>query len=286
MSDQDQALLATLLVLVAAVMHAAWNALVKGGDDKTVGLAAVLFVAACVGGVIIVVRPLPHDDAWPWLIGSALTHCAYYACLLGAYRTSDLGHAYPIARGSAPVLVAIAGVLFLRAEEKLAPLELIGAALVSIGIASLALAAGSRAKKAAIVWALATGVTIAIYSLLDGTGARRSGDPVAYAGWSFVVQLPGICVLAAVAGRARVKAYLSRSWRVVLLGGAFSAGAWIIVLWAMTVIPISHVAALRETSVIFAVALGARMLREPFGLQRIVAALIVVLGLALLHVVA
>jgi drug/metabolite transporter (DMT)-like permease len=280
----DEALLATLLVLVAAVMHAAWNALVKGGNDKTVGLAAVLFVGALVGAVVVVIRPLPSDDAWPWLFGSALTHGAYYTCLLGAYRTSDLGHAYPIARGSAPVLVALASVVVL--DVPLAPLELFGAALVSGGIASLALAAGSKAKREAVLWALATGVTIAIYTVLDGTGARRSGDPVSYAGWSFVVQLPGIFVLALVAGRARVMTYLASSWRGVFLGGVMSAGAWIIVLWAMTVIPIAHVAALRETSVIFAVALGARMLREPFGAKRMVAAVFVVAGLFLLHVVA
>lgn len=268
------------LVLLAAAMHALWNALVKGDGDKTVARAAVLFVGAVFGSILVVTRAMPAREAWPWLLGSALTHGAYYACLLGMYRSGDLGHVYPIARGSAPLLVALGAAVFV--SEPLRHLELGGAVLVSLGIASLALG-GAGPNKSAVAWALATAVTIAVYTVLDGTGARKSGDALGYAGWSFVVQLPGIAVLALVAGRERVRAFVRTTWKRAIGGGALSFGAWAIVLWAMTHVPIGHVAALRETSVIFAAIIGARLLHEPFGGRRVVAAVVVTVGIVVMH---
>lgn len=265
------------LVLLAAVMHATWNALVKGDGDRTVALAIVLLVGTVLGGALALVREIPAREAWLWLIGSAVTHGAYYACLLGMYRAGDLGHVYPIARGTAPVLVALGAVVLV--DEPLHAIELAGAVLVSLGIVAL----GGEGSKRAVAWALATAVTIAIYTVLDGTGARRSGDAIGYAGWSFIVQLPGIVVLLVIAGRARVTTFFRGAWMRAVFGGTVAFAAWVIVLWAMTKVPIAHVAALRETSVIFAAILGARLLHEPFGGRRVLAAVVVTVGIALMH---
>lgn len=279
------------LVLCAAAMHAAWNAVVKSDADRTMALAMVLGIGAVLGAVLAPFRPALDPAAWPWLAGSTVTHLFYYACLLRAYRGGDLGRVYPIARGSAPVLVAIATASITR-EVELADVG--GALLVSLGIGSLAFAGSgasavrreeqARARRA-VLWALGTGVTIAVYTVIDGLGARESGDPITYLAWSFTLQVPGILVLVMVAGRERAVRYVrsGRAWTRGLAGGAVAMGAWGIAIWAMTVAPIAHVAALRETSVIFAAAIGARLLNEPFGARRIAAATVVAAGVALMH---
>ena len=277
------------LVLCAAVMHAAWNAVVKGDNDRLVSLGWVLGVSTLLGAAVATTQPLPRAEAWPWLIGSALTHGFYYVGLLGAYRTGELGRVYPIARGSAPVLVAIGAAVI--AAQIPGWLEISGVALVSVAILSLAIDPGGerseeaiRQRRRAALWAGLTGVTIATYTVLDGTGVRRSGDAFGYAAWTFVVQMPSVAILLLIAGRARIAAYAkSGAWRKATAGGVVALLAWVIAIWAMSVVPIAHVAALRETSVIFAAAIGARMLREPFGARRIAAAAVVAAGIALMH---
>jgi drug/metabolite transporter (DMT)-like permease len=280
------------LVLLAAVMHAVWNALVKADADRTVALAWVLGVGTVIGVAVAATQPIPIAEAWPWLLGSAATHTLYFTGLLGAYRTGDLGRVYPIARGTAPVLVVIVAAVV--AAEVPAWIEVAGIVLVSAGILSLSIgtnrgggAGASTAasdRRRATAFALLTGVTIATYTVLDGTGVRRSGDVLGYTAWTYVVQAPAVLVLVAIAGRARVATYLrTGAWKRGTAGGVVAMGAWAIAIWAMSVVPIAHVAALRETSVIFAAAIGARMLHEPFGRRRIAAAAVVAAGIALLH---
>jgi drug/metabolite transporter (DMT)-like permease len=285
-------LVVAALVLLTAVMHAVWNALVKADGDRTVALAWVIGVGTVVGVAVAATQPVPVAAAWPWLLGSAAMHGFYYVGLLGAYRTGDLGRVYPIARGSAPVLVAIGAAA--TAAEIPGWMEMAGIALVSCGILSLALG-GDRGnaeaatavvdRRRATAFALLTGVAIATYTVLDGTGVRRSGDAIGYAAWTYVVQVPAVLVLLAIAGRTRITTYVrSGAWKRGTAGGVVAMVAWPIAIWAMSVVPIAHVAALRETSVIFAAVIGARMLHEPFGARRIAAAVVVAAGIVLLHV--
>ncbi|MEX0923548.1 MAG: DMT family transporter [Rhodovibrionaceae bacterium] len=275
-----------LLVLLAAALHATWNALVKSGQDRLVTLALVNLAPAIPAALALPFLPEMDWAAVPYLAASVALHTLYYACLIGAYRTGDLSQVYPIARGSAPVLVA-AGAWLLAGEVK-TPLEIAGIVVVSLGIVSLAWRPGplrlpALRKDEAILFALATGLTIAGYSIADGLGGRASGAVFTYIAWLFAVD--GIAIVAFTFWRRRKT--LRRSFSPHLLrgfaGGAVAATAYSIVIWAMSVAPMAQVVALRETSVLIAAGIGALILKEGFGKQRIAAAAIVVGGAALLH---
>lgn len=269
------------LVLLAAILHASWNALVKGGDVVTrlvlVNLSAALFTLP-----LILWVPAPAPASWPWLAGSVSVHQIYYLFLILAYGAGDLSQVYPIARGTAPLLVALGG--WLVAGEQLDRQGLLAVGLISLAIVSLAWERhGGRRPKRAALYALCNGVVIACYMVLDGMGGRRAGDVYGYVAWLFVLE--GLLVGAAallIRGR-RLLADCGSHWRASLAGGAFSATAYGIVIWAMTQVPLGYVSALRETSVVAAALLGSRWLREPFGRRRLLAASAVVLGVLLLE---
>lgn len=273
-----------LLVLFAAVAHATWNAFVKAGEDKLVSLCLVIFTTSVPALLALPFLPLPAAASWPYLIASALVHYLYYAALVAAYRHGDLSLAYPIARGSAPILVAAGAWLF--AGEGLSGWKWIGVLTVSLGIMSLARpgrAKASDGEAKAIVFALLTGLTIAGYSLSDGLGVRHSGSAFAYIAWLFVFSgLPMPFVIRWCRGgeSARlVRAHL----KLGIFGGLISGLAYGIVIWAMSVAPLALVISLRETSVLIAAAIGSVFLKERFGPRRIAAAAAIVAGAALMH---
>jgi len=276
-------LLITGVVLGAALMHAAWNALVKTGDDRVVTLALLSTVWLVIGGALVAVLPVPARAAWPFVLTSVGLHYVYLLGLLWMYREGDLSHVYPIARGSAPLLLAGGSVLV--AGEVLPPPEWAGVALVSLGILSLALQGGGRRRTA---WrptgaALFTGVVIAGYTLTDGLGVRHTGNAVAYAAWLFCLQgVPWVAVLLWLRLRqpARVPARLVGPG---LLAGGLSMLAYGLVIWALSLAPMAPIAALRETGVIFAALIGHFLLGEPFGRRRILAAALVACGVAVLN---
>ncbi len=276
--------LIVLLVLLAAVSHATWNAFVKAGSDKLVSLCLVIFTTSLPALFALPFLPLPAAGAWPFLIGSALVHYVYYAVLVAAYRHGDLSLAYPIARGSAPILVA-AGAWFFAGED-LAAWKWIGVLTVSVGIMSLASPGRARAgdgEAKAIVFALLTGLTIAAYSLADGLGVRLSGHAFAYIAWLFVFSgLPMPFFIRWRRGRESaglVRAHL----KIGIFGGLISGLAYGIVIWSMSVAPIAMVVSLRETSVLIAAAIGSLFLKESFGPRRIAAATVIVAGAALMN---
>jgi uncharacterized membrane protein len=278
----ELSLAVTLAVLGAGLLHAAWNALLKSapGGDPMLDMATIVAGSAVCGLVVIPFAGVPDAAAWKFAAMSSIIHWGYYVTLAHAYRTGDLSFAYPLMRGSAPLIVTVLGVLFLR--EWPTPQVALGIALISLGIVAIAFARKGRHPPSAAGWALLNALIIAAYTLIDGAGARASGNPLAYVSWLiFLESIPFLAWIHARQGAAAF-AYIGRGWRRGLLGGAASLAAYGIVLWAMTRAPVAAVAALRETSVLFAALIGAAFLKEHLGLRRFAGAVSVVAGVAAL----
>ena len=278
-------------VLFGALLHAGWNALVKSSGDKELDTALVHFLGAVVALPFALAAGLPPVQVWPFIGASILIHIAYYITLAGAYRHGDLGLTYPIMRGSAPLLVALGSSFVLG--EALSPLAWLGVLGVTVGVALVGLSHMGEAlhHHRALRFALANAVVIASYTFVDGTGVRATvaaGHSVAtYVLVLFV--LDGLPYPALVyfrrnaAARRAVLSYARGRWRLAALGGAASIGSYLIALWAMTRAPVALVAALRETSVLFATALSVFVLGERFGAQRALGAAVIVGGVIALR---
>ena len=277
----------TLAVLLAALLHAAWNAMIKGGSDVLLDTATIVAGAGLIGIPFLFVVPLPAPASWPYLFGSIITHLAYYFLMVNAYRTGELSLVYPLMRGVAPLITAVLGILWLR--ELPAPISWLGMLLISAGVIALALRPTGNAPLLAghgraVRFALANAAVIATYTIIDGTGARLAGDPWAYIVWLFVLDaIPFSLYMLATRKRAFVEALVERR-RHGLIGGALSAAAYAISVWAMTKAPVALVASLRETSVLFATLIGARLLKEKLTLRRWAGVGAVVIGVVALKV--
>ena len=275
----------TLAVLLAALLHASWNAMIKGGSDVLLDTATIVAGAGLIGIPFLLVVPLPAPASWPYIFGSIITHLAYYFLMVNAYRTGELSLVYPLMRGVAPLITAVLGILWLR--ELPAPISWLGMLLISVGVIALALRPTGNAPLLAghgraVRFALANAAVIATYTIIDGTGARLAGDPWAYIVWLFVLDsIPFSIYMLATRKRAFVEALVERRWHG-LIGGALSAGAYAISVWAMTKAPVALVASLRETSVLFATLIGARLLREKLTARRWVGVGAVVIGVVAL----
>lgn len=273
-----------LAVLSAAVFHASWNALLKMRAEPRVATTLVAVASAVVAAPLAAYAGIPPAAAWPWLLASVTIHIGYFLGLSAAYRVGDLGQVYPIARGTAPLLTAVIATYWLG--EQLGPRGILGVIVLAGGILLLAVKGGralQRFNGPAVAFALLTSLTTTSYTLVDGVGARLSGNAVAYTTWLFV--LSGVAM--AIYGRLRIGAQLVEEckihWPIALGGGALSVAAYVIVVWAMTVAPIALVAALRETSVLFAAVLGTVLLREPLRMIRVAAAGLVLTGVLLVR---
>lgn len=274
---EELSLPVTLAMLFAALLHAAWNALVKSSADKQLDTVAVSTGAGVLALALLPWLPAPAPASYPWLAASAAVHVLYFSALARAYRWGDLSFTYPVMRGGGPVLVALFGALALG--EALPAAQAAGVALICGGVLGFASApAHDRvALRRALAYALGNAAVIACYTVIDAQGARASGAPVSYAMWFFA--LNGL-VIAAVASARRgreVSTYFLRRWPRALAGGACALGSYGIALWAMTRAPVALVATLRETSVVFAAALGALFLGERVTRRR-GAAIAAVLG--------
>jgi drug/metabolite transporter (DMT)-like permease len=270
------------VVIVAALLHACWNALIKAGRDKRLDTIAVTAGAAVIAIAALPLLPMPAQASWPYLAASALIHVVYFAGVVASYRAGDLGLVYPVMRGLAPALVGIGGAAVVG--EALAPFGWTGIALVSAGVLVLAWPRGARgaASGRALAYALATAGVIAVYTIIDGIGARRSGSPGGYVLWMLLITGTLMFAYAFMREGRPVAAHLRAAWRTALAGGAMLVTAYGLVLWAMTVAPIALVAALRETSVIPAALIGTLLLRESFGRRRLLGAVFVAAGAAAL----
>jgi drug/metabolite transporter (DMT)-like permease len=272
-----------LLVLLAALLHACWNALVKIGGDRLMSTAMV----ALLSGVVVLpflpfVAP-PAMASWPFIFGSVVVHFGYYYGLSRMYETGDFSLVYPLARGLSPLLVAIAAAAV--GGEALSPIQLAGVTLVSLGIVSLMFGRGwpRGDHGTAVLFAGFTCLTIASYSLIDGFGVRRAQSSMGYITWLFAIDSVPFVVFAWTRRRKLLAPYIRRHWPVGLGGACMSALAYGIVIWAMGHSALAGVVSLRETSVIFAAAIGALFMGESFGRWRILAAVTVAAGNLLIH---
>ena len=267
-------------VLAAALIHATWNALVKSDNsDRLVTLAVVMSVGSVIGLFFAPFVAIPKAEAWPWLISSVIIHCFYYYFLLQAYAHGDLSFVYPIARGLGPLLVAVfSGALL---SEHLSFREAIGVVLVSVGLAGVAFGRGlpRGLDIRAAIFAALTGVTIAGYTVTDGIGARTSEDPLAYIVWLNIMEGPWVMLVALKLRGWGVVRHLRLHWWKGAAGGTLATFGYGIAIWALSLGAMAHVAAIRETSVLFAALMGTFILRESLGRRRIVAAAFVVIGL-------
>jgi drug/metabolite transporter (DMT)-like permease len=272
--------LALGLVLLAALMHASWNALVKAQTDRALVLAAVSAMHALTGVTLVATMPWPAAAAWPSILISTTVHYGYYVLLFRSYRHGDLSQVYPISRGMAPAVVAISAWAILG--ESLSPLGWTGLALVSSGIGLLALQRGAvRAPPGTLGLALTLGLCIACYSVADGIGVRASGSPLGYIGWLFLLEAP--VPLAIALNRRRNRGPFSAAPLVAgLAGGIFAVSAYGIVLWVKTFTPLGAVSAVRESSVIIAALIGVLLFGERPWKIRLFAAAVVAAGVTAL----
>lgn len=270
-----------LIVLLAAALHAGWNALVKSGADKVSAMTAVVLGQGLFGLIALAFAPFPAWEAWPWFLGGVALHAGYQVFLVSAYRIGDLTQVYPIARGVSPLLVAGASVLFLG--EQYGEVQTLGILLIAMGIGSISLVRredGIFQGKAAVL-ALCTGGFIAAYSLNDGIGARVAGTGLGFYAALAVVEglvFPGLVAIAAPQAFRRAL----RLKREILIGGGASFAAYALVVHAFTLAPIALVTALRETSIIFALLIGVGVLHERLSLAKVASTVTTVLGAALL----
>jgi len=258
--------LVIVLVLCAAVLHASWNAVLRGRDDKLWSVTVMSFAATVAAIPVVLALPLPATASWPYLAFSVGLQVVYSWFLVLAYRLADLGQVYPMVRGSVPLLVTLGAAVF--AGERLSVPAVSGIALVSLGIMSLALGKG-RAHPKAVVAALANSVIIATYTVTDGIGARLSGNSFTYVSWIFV--LYGVVMPTAfMAARGKlVVRWSAPETRTALLAGIVQLVTYGTVIWALTMAPIGPVSALRETSIVFAAVIARIFLSEPLTARRL-----------------
>lgn len=265
-----------LVVLLSALLHASWNALVRASGDKFRSTLLVVSGAGAMSLLLLPALPLPAAPSWPYLIASGLIHVVYFALVALSYHNAGLSFAYPVMRGASPVMAALAAIVLLGEAPSAA--GWVGIALICGGVLVLAGAAWRSVRPAAVGFALGNACVIAAYTLLDGQGARLSGHALSYTAWVFLITallMPGL----ALAWRGRVVLQPGPgAWRTALFGGVGTLAAYSLVLWAMTRAPIASVAALRETSIVFAALLGVLFLKERLSRLRLASILMVCAG--------
>ncbi|MBT7907521.1 MAG: peptide ABC transporter permease [Marinovum sp.] len=266
-----------LAVLFAALLHACWNAIIKFGDDKFQGMLLLSFGHIFFGLFLIALYPVPDPQSWLFLLGSVLCHLIYKFFLTFAYIKGDLSRVYPIARGTAPMIVLTISLLFL--PDAVGTLQIGGILLIGLGILLMARGVISHKEKQALIpFALMAAVGTAGYSLFDGLGARAAGTALGYVGWLFFLD-SSLFVIGGFALRGRAIIPKSKLvWVQGLLASGASVAAYSIAVWAMTVAPIAVITALREISVLFAVIIGIFFFKENASLEKLISALMIVAG--------
>jgi drug/metabolite transporter (DMT)-like permease len=271
-----------LLVLVAAVLHAGWNALVKMGQDRVMTMALVTAVGSVASALALPFVAAPAPASWRFLLMSGVLHVGYFTFLLEAYRVGDLSHIYPVARGTAPLLVATGAAIF--AGESLGLRQVAGLALVSVAITSFALEGGwAGGPSRSFLFGLGTAVFIGAYTVVDGLGVRASGHPLGYILWLFVIDCVPLGLYTVATRRGRLWPYFRAHWRACLIGGVMCGTAYGLVVFSLGLGAMAYVSALRETGVIFAAVIGSALLRESFGRRRVLAASLVAAGILIMN---
>lgn len=267
-----------LAVILAAFLHASWNVLVKFNLDRFLSLFLLQTLMGFMGLGMLVFFAWPAKAALPFALTSGLLHTGYNLFLARSYKSGDLSVVYPVARGTAPFITLIGSAMF--SHDAISTVAIIGILILIAGIWLIALGPshGLKTDRTTLLFALGTSVFIGCYTIVDGLGGRASGNASGYTGLVFVLDAIGIVTAGLyLRGPAIFKTVLP-FWRSGLFGAAASGCAYWIVIWAMSVAPIAMVAALRETSILFAIGLSAKVLNEKLNVSRIVGALLVVVG--------
>lgn len=268
------------VVLLGAALHAVWNALVRASAQKFQHATLIVFGAGVWTALLLPFAPLPAPASWPYLAASAVIHVAYFSLVALAYRGADLSLAYPLMRGSAPVLSAL-GAALLLGESPTAG-GWMGVLLIACGVIALAGDAwrARTIRAAPVLYALSNAGVIVVYTLVDGHGVRLSGHAFSYTGWLFLLTALLFLLLRGARDAGAVRQQVLNGWRTGMLGGACTLASYGLALWAMTRAPIALVAALRETSVIFGVIIAALWLKEPVTRLRALSIALVCAGAA------
>ena len=278
-----------LAVLFGALLHASWNGLIKSGKDKALDTALIHSMGIFVAIPVLLYTGAPDSASWPYIAATTVVHLGYYIALAGAYKHGDLGLTYPVMRGCAPLLVAMASHTFIG--ETISFTAWIGVASICIGVITLGLSRnalhGDEAqRRKALAFALVNAVIIALYTVIDGLGVRTSGNASAYVAALFLFDgIPYMILVMWRRGTERRAAftYMAGRWKIAAVGTLASLGSYGIALWAMTQAPVASVAALRETSVLFAALIGTFFLGERFGTQRAAGTLVILAGVMMLR---
>ncbi|MBB6253790.1 EamA family transporter [Nitrospirillum iridis] len=274
------------IVLFAALLHATWNALVKGAGDKLMAAVLVAGGAAGIAAVVLPFLPQPAPASWPYIVASSVLQVVYMSLLARAYHVADMSQTYPLMRGTAPLVVAATGAVLLR--EGLSAVAWVGVVTICAGILSMAWmgrggghdpAAGGAGPRLALLNAL----VIAGYTLVDGHGVRLSDAPAAYTLWGMLLNGVPLVAWALLARRRSFLGHVARQWPRGLVGGAGTLVSYGLALWAMTVAPVAVIAALRESSILFGTVIAGVVLKERVGPRRLAAACLIAVGAMVLR---
>ena len=274
-----------LAVLAAALLHAGWNALIRGAGDKRLYTLLLHACSAVIGGAGLLFTGLPAAESWPHLALSAVIHSAYIMLLIRAYEGGQLATSYTLMRGLPPLIVGVLSAPVLG--EALGPEGAAGIALISCGVIGIGFASGLSLARIAshpsTHAAVLNAVAISAYTLVDGQGARLAGNPLAYVFCLSLLEPIGVLLVGLRSTPGALQRYFLSHWRLGFVGAIAAMLAYATVLWAMTQAPIAMVAALRESSVIFAVLIGALWFKEGHLRRGIVAGAVVMAGVFLLR---
>ena len=268
------------VVMAAALLHASWNAIVKSAGDKFLTTIVVTASAAGLSAALLPFLAPPAAASWRYAAASAIFQIIYFLLVARTYQVADMSQAYPLMRGTAPLIVAL--VSEFQLGDVLSPIAWAGVTAICLGIFSMALGSKVSDRKG-VYFALLNALVIAAYTLIDGAGVRRSGAPAAYTLWVFLLTGLPLTLWAVGARSAMFIPYFRRHWRLGLAGGVGTTASYGLALWAMTVAPVAVVSALRETSILFGTLIAALVLREHVGPRRLVAACIIAGGAAILR---
>lgn len=269
-----------LAVLGAALLHAGWNAIIKTGLSKQTSMFLLSVGHAAIGFCVALTKPFPEAEVWPWLLASGLIHMAYQLFLAFAYEQGDLSRVYPLARGAAPMMVLVVSVLFL--SDPMGVMDYVGVLVLGLGIAFMARGVFTNGESRRLLpFAFGSAMATAGYTLADGLGARVADDPLQYVGWLMMLSALFYTPAAIALRGVEVIRASRRDWIMGLIAAAASFAAYAIAVWAMTVAPLALVAALRETSILFAVLLGWLLFGDRMDRGKIIAAVLIVSGVVL-----
>ena len=271
-----------LAVLFAAVLHASWNAVIRRGDDRFQGMLLLTLTQGVMGLTMALFVPLPSGIVWAWVIGSGALHTAYKLFLTAAYQHGDLSRVYPIARGAAPMMVVLVGFFLLPDSVEIK--EYLGIGLIGVGVIMMANGVFKDGETRSLIpLALGSAACTAGYSLVDGMGARVAGHATMFTAWLFVFDAMFFVIFTGVTQNRRTFVASRKAWSIGAVAGALSLATYWIAVWAMTVAPIALVAAVRETSVLFAVIIGVVVLKEKASVGKAIAALVIVSGIVIIR---